>query len=79
MDLEFDIDLIAHAVEKEEERAAWDLWALSYKDMTDETFIPFEEFRDNLYVRKKPMKSKQDIEAEFEAIIENDNKVRGGE
>jgi len=72
MGLEFDMDLLWHALEREKQDAAWDLWRSFYKDMTEDTFISFGDFMGKLYGRSKPMKSKEEIESEFSGIVQQD-------
>lgn len=65
-------DYLAHALEKEKESAAWDLWKSMYPNMMVgyQKFIPFSEFKSKLF--EKPVhytqKSKEEIIEEMMAI-----------
>lgn len=52
--------LLIKALDKKEERKAWEMWLAKYPDMTKETFIPFSEYYTKL---TSPMKieSKEEI------------------
>ena len=74
-------DYINHALEKEKERKAWDLWTSLYPKMITGQikFKSFTEFKNSLFspiIRHTP-KTTDEIEEEMSAIINNYEKKKG--
>lgn len=71
MNLDFSIDLIIYALEKEQEKIAWDLWITLYPKMLTGKleFVSFEEFKNKLYKKNYTNKSYQEIEEEMDKVI----------
>ena len=65
--------MITHALEKEAENAAWDIWIAVYPNFTEETFIPFADFKAE-QLKKKPrkvIKTPEEIIKEMTAVVEH--------
>lgn len=69
------IDYLMHALEKEREQAAWDLWSRLYPHMIEKTikYKDFSEFKRELFKPKiKPTnKTAEEIEAEMMRVIDS--------
>jgi len=66
--------LIYKAIEKREEKKAWDMWIARYPHMDEKTFVPFNEF-----YRKITMKiSKRPSSDILNEAIEIHKKRKGG-
>lgn len=67
------VDFITHALEKEKDQAAWDVWSGIYPYMSMGWIkqIKFNEFKDKLFDKQHAytIKSKDEIIAEFDALI----------
>lgn len=50
--------VLKKAAEQEQESRAWDMWVAAYPHMTDDSFIPFDEF---LAKMKKPAPTKKGL------------------
>lgn len=63
------VQLIAKAIEKQEESKAWDMWLTKYPNMTKDTYVPFKQF---FQTQKQPIskRPKEDILKEAERIRE---------
>lgn|GEM_PF-1755232 len=75
------VELIEFAIENELEQASWELWLTIYPHFTKETFIPFEEFKDD-QVKAKPrkqIKTNEEIMEELLPLVEKFEKKNGGE
>lgn len=73
MDLDFDMKLITYAIDKETEKALWDVWVALYPSFTDESFIPFPEFKaEQLKARpRQAQKSAEEITQEMTGVVES--------
>ena len=66
------MNLLTHAMEKEAERAAWDIWIALYPNFTEETFTPFSQFK-TAQLTTKPratLKEWDAIKEEMAAVVE---------
>lgn len=65
------MSLIDHAIKKEKELAAWDLWKALYPNMNKNSWISFEDFKKkviserNIYTHK----DYEDIKNEMDAVV----------
>ena len=74
MDLDFTMDYITYALEKEEEKMLWDMFLAEIPRMTESvTFKEYKEARVKT-VTKYTNKSDEEIIDEFSVMIENDRK-----
>lgn len=71
LDLDFTPEMINHALMKEAEQAAWEIWIAVYPNFTEETFIPFSDFKDQQLQVKPPkqLKSFDDIVDEMTEVV----------
>ncbi|MBN2796234.1 MAG: hypothetical protein JXR88_12560 [Clostridia bacterium] len=79
--MEFENTMVIHALEKEVERAAWDIWIAKYPDFTEETFISFSDF---LSLQMKPnevkvFKSDEEILDEMLKVVSQYESRKGGQ
>ena len=58
-------------MEKEAERAAWEIWIALYPNFTEETFIPFSKFKSAQLTTKprETLKEWDAIEAEMATVV----------
>lgn len=65
--------MIIHALEKETERAAWDIWIAQYPYFSEETFVPFAEFveKQKQPTNIKTFKTDEEIMEEMLKVVEN--------
>ena len=68
--MDFTIELFVHALEKNMENDLYEVWKLQYPQMTKETFISFEDYKDKRMSKKHTNKSFEDIEKEM-LMLEN--------
>jgi hypothetical protein len=73
--------MITHAMEKEAERAAWDIWISVYPGFTKDTFVPFSEFKAaQLKVRPRATtKTWDEITEEMDAVVQQYEAKKRGE
>ena len=75
MDLDFSIDLIVYALEKNMENDIFEMWKLQYPQMEKETFISFEDYLEdykaNYKVKKHTAKSVEEIEDEMLKVVKS--------
>jgi len=71
LDLPLSVDLIFFAIEKEKEKTAWDIWLSRYPYMTKENFVPFNEFKNQLYspCKQYTQKPKEEIQEEMLQVV----------
>jgi hypothetical protein len=69
LDLEFNIDLILYALEKETEKILWEMWLLKYQHMDKDNFINFEDFKNKALKQNCTNKSYKEIEKEMKKIV----------
>lgn len=69
MDMDFNLDLITYALEKNMENDLWDMWKLQFPNMDKERFISFEDYK------KKSINSKKHTEISYEEIEKEMEKV----
>jgi len=75
------MEMIAYALEYEAEQSAWDIWTAIYPGFTQDTFVPFLEFKTS-QLKSKPnqtQKAWHDIEVEMAAIVNNFETEKRGE
>lgn len=67
-------DYLLHAIKREKEQTAWELWKTLYPDMSKKRveFLSFEEFKNQAFKPRQTVsrKSKQEIEKEMLAIVQ---------
>jgi len=72
-ELEFNVDLFTHAMEKDIENQSWQTWLSLYPYMMTSQieFISFETYKEKQITRteKVSRKTAQEIEAEFKGLI----------
>jgi hypothetical protein len=83
MDLEMTVDLLMHALDKELESAAWDIWISKVPSMSKDNVIDFEPFFEKLKKsskKQKPVeKTYEEIEIEMEKVVSAyEKKVKNG-
>lgn len=67
--------LLIKANDKQKENSAWELYVAIYPKMTEETFIPFEEFYNNRTTKIED-KSEEEILEDVKGIIDTFNESR---
>jgi len=65
MDIDFNLDLIMYALEKNRENDLWEMWKLQYPNMDKETFISFEDYKGKETNKKHTKLSYEEIEKEM--------------
>jgi hypothetical protein len=68
MDMDFSIDLIIYAIEKDIENELLRMWELQFPNMDKESFISFEDYKSKLMSKKHTKISYEDIEKEMEQV-----------
>lgn len=60
-----------NATRKREEAKAWDMWLVLFPQMTKETFINFNDYKEHLFKPngKLTKKTSEEIMQEFEKVI----------
>lgn len=63
--------MIDYAITNELERDTWEVWVSAYPHFTQETFVPFNEFKKQQTQNRKPkvIKTNEEINAEMEKVI----------
>lgn len=69
MDMDFSIDIIIYALEKNTENEIFDMWKLQFPNMTKESYISFEEYKAKLISKKHTEISCEDIEREIDKVV----------
>jgi len=73
MDLPISVSYIYHALEKEQETTAWDLWSGLYPQMMLGYIKPqdFADFKKDLFVEEKQVSKKtlEEIESEMMGVV----------
>jgi hypothetical protein len=44
LDIDTFLSLVIKAIEKREEKKAWQMWLMKYQHMDEKTFVPFSQF-----------------------------------
>lgn len=74
LDISLGIELIKKAYEKQADDILWDMWLAKYPWMDKDSFISFNDFKNNILKKveqpKKPTKTKEEIITQSEMIIE---------
>lgn len=65
------IDLCNKALEKEQEKRAWDIWLTRYPNMTDKTFVPFDEFFKPSEKNEAPKRTDEEVLTDAENILKS--------
>lgn len=68
MDMDFSIDLIIYALEKDRENKIFEMWKLQFPNMDSETFISFEDYRIKAMSKRTTEISYEEIEKEMELV-----------
>lgn len=68
MDMDFNLELFIHAIEKNVENDLWEMWKLQFPNMDKETFISFEDYKNTLKAKKHTKLSYEEIEKEMEQV-----------
>lgn len=63
--MDFSLELFTYALEKDMENTLFDLWKLQYPNMTSDTFISFEDYKNKLITKKHTEISYEEIEKEM--------------
>lgn len=71
MDIEDFIQIVKKAFEKQSENKAWELYLTRYANMTEEDYIPFDEFYKPQVNQEIENKSEADILAEVKQILDS--------
>lgn len=68
MCMDFSIDLFIYALEKSIENDLWEDWKLQYPNMSEETFISFDDYKAMKLAKKHTEISYGDIEKEMAKV-----------
>ena len=69
MEMDFSIDLIIYAFEKNTENELYDLWKLQFPNMDKESFVSFEDYKKKVMTNRNYTKiSYEEIEIEMEKV-----------
>lgn len=73
--------MLRYAAEKEKEETLWSVWVQIYPHFTEETFIPFSEFKTKVF--GTPMEGASNISFEevsdiMEEVVAKYEKQKGG-
>jgi len=68
MDIDFNLEIFIHAIEKNVENDLWEMWKLQFPNMDKETFISFEDYKNKLKNKQYTKKSYEAIEKEMEQV-----------
>lgn len=69
MELDLTVDLILHAIKKENENKAWQMWIAKYQHMKEENFVPFSEFYKEAIKPKPQKKNDEEVESELLKVV----------
>ena len=71
MDMDFSVDLLTYAFEKNMENELFDLWKLQFPHMTSETFISFDDYKNKVMANNANYTkiSYEEIETEMDKVI----------
>jgi hypothetical protein len=78
LDIDEFIPLITKAVEKREERKAWEMWLMKYQHMDENSFVPFSQFYKNSRKQTISKRSAEEMIAEAEEIRKRVREKEGG-
>jgi hypothetical protein len=68
MDMDFTIDLIIYALEKNSENDLFEMWKLQFPNMNKENYISFKDYKDKFISKKHTEMSNEDIEKEMAKV-----------
>ena len=71
--------MVNYAIEQDAEKAAWDVWIAAYPGFTEDTFVPFSEFKKKTKQPTKTVKSNKEIENEMIEIVNQFEQGKRGE
>jgi len=69
MDMEFSMELINYALQKNLENELWDIWKLKYPNMDKDSFISFADYKAQAMLPPATKLSYEQIETEMEKVI----------
>jgi hypothetical protein len=67
--------LLRNAHDKEDKKSAWDMWLVTYQNMTEETFVSFEDFYKKLKTPQVIFKQKESVQDTFNRFKNKVKKV----
>ena len=77
MELDFSIELIAYAIEKDLENDLYGAWKLQYPYMNKDNFISFEDYKNKFIAKQTTPISYEDIEKEMLKVVKaHESKVK---
>ena len=71
------IEFINKAIEERDKEQLWEMWLVQYPHMSEEDYIPFDEFYDKATGKNLVQKPKQEILAMAEEIERKIREKRG--
>jgi hypothetical protein len=67
--------LLRNAHDKEDKKSAWDMWLVTYHNMTEETFVSFEDFYKKLKTPQIIFEKKESVQDTFNRFKNKVKKV----
>ena len=65
MHMDFSLELIMYALEKNMENEIFEMWKLQFPQMTEENFISFYDYKNSMLTKKHTKISYEEIELEM--------------
>ncbi|MCM3739238.1 hypothetical protein M3210_03035 [Oceanobacillus luteolus] len=76
LDTDMFIDLVFKAIEMDVEEKIWDKWLAELPNMSEETFVPFEKYKEEHFQPQEAEKDDDEILKDAEEILKMMNKPK---